>query len=86
VGGLADAIEEASPQALAEGKGTGFSFAPFTPSAFLAAVDQALRLFEEDPKAFLELRLRGMSQDFSYDRTAQTFLGLYAKAKAKLRR
>lgn len=65
-GGLADTV---TPE-------TGFSFAEYEPEALVGAVRAALAAFA-DAKAWKRLAVTGMKQDFSWDRSAKEYLGLY---------
>lgn len=72
-GGLADTVAPADPAA---GTGTGFLFTDYTPEAFAAAVNAALKAFKNQ-KQWRRLMQNAMSQDFSWERSASTYLNLY---------
>ena len=72
-GGLDDSVAEFDP---ATGSGTGFKFAPYTPDAFLAALERALRT-RRDPALWARLVANGMAQDFSWGRAAAEYRALY---------
>jgi starch synthase len=72
-GGLADTVEQAD---LATGSGTGFLFTDYTPEAFAAALNAALKAFKK-PKQWRQLMENAMSQDFSWERSASAYLNLY---------
>jgi starch synthase len=72
-GGLDDTVVEFDPAA---GVGTGFKFTPYTPEAFLGALDRALRT-RRDARLWARLVANGMAQDFSWDRAAQEYRRLY---------
>jgi starch synthase len=78
-GGLADTVVDYTPEKLAAGKATGFSFVAYTPSAFLAAVQRALDLYRNHPDLWLRLMQTGMRQDWSWDRSAGEYERLYLK-------
>ncbi|HET9869151.1 MAG TPA: glycogen/starch synthase, partial [bacterium] len=72
-GGLADTIEDLSP----DGKrGTGFMFEEYRTEALWATLQRALEAFHQ-PKIWKGLVQRGMTQDFSWDASAQRYLDLY---------
>ncbi len=71
VGGLRDTVVD-----LAERNATGVCFAPYSVEALLGALERALQLWSEGPR-LLELRRRGMAQDFSWDRAAQRYEAVY---------
>ena len=72
-GGLDDSVAEFDP---ATGSGTGFKFTPYTPDAFLAALERALRT-HRDPALWARLVANGMAQDFSWSRAAAEYRALY---------
>lgn len=75
-GGLADTVTDADPSALADGSATGFVFHEPTPAAFRGAIDRALALWD-DRDAWVRLILAGMSRDWSWERSARTYVQLY---------
>ena len=81
VGGLADTVVDATPEALADGSANGFHFATDTPEALLAAARRALALYA-DPDAWRRLQLSGMRADLSWRRSARAYEQLYASALA----
>jgi starch synthase len=72
-GGLDDSVAEFDP---ATGAGTGFKFSPYTPAAFLVALERALRI-RRDPVLWARLVANGMAQDFSWSRAAAEYRALY---------
>lgn len=72
-GGLDDTIVPFDP--LTE-EGNGFKFEPYKADAFLQTVQQAASLFKNS-KAWKRLIANGMSEDFSWDRSARKYLDLY---------
>jgi len=78
-GGLKDTIEEFDSKT---GKGNGFVFSPYEVQPLLDTVDRALAAFG-DKKAWAVLMQNAMSANFSWDRSAQTYLELYKKLTAK---
>src|SRR5204862_1800535 len=72
-GGLDDSVAEFDP---ATGAGTGFKFTPYTPAAFLAALERALRT-RRDSALWARLIANGMAQDFSSGRAAAEYRALY---------
>jgi starch synthase len=72
VGGLEDTVEDYDGWS----RGTGFKFRDYTPPAFLLAVRRALETWR-DQRAWRALVLRGMAQDFSWDRSARSYEALY---------
>ncbi|CAD5374288.1 glycogen synthase [Rubrivivax sp. A210] len=76
VGGLADTVVDASPQAVAEGRATGFVFDAATPEALAGALQRAITAWRE-PVLWQALMRRAMAQDFSWAEAARRYLDLY---------
>lgn len=72
-GGLDDTIDQFDPK---KGEGNGFKFGPYEPVSFLAAIRTAVDLFQ-NAEAWKKLVANGMKADFSWDRSAQSYLELY---------
>jgi starch synthase len=75
-GGLVDTVEPWNP---ATGEGTGFRFDNPDGTGLLWALDQALAA-RRDRKAWERLMRNGMSRDFSWERSARSYLELYERA------
>lgn len=67
-GGLADTVADGI---------TGFTFEHFSSDAFWNALQRAIQLYYGDKKVWSELQYRGMSADFSWERSAQGYEELY---------
>ncbi|WP_018994722.1 glycogen synthase GlgA [Thioalkalivibrio sp. ALJ2] len=77
-GGLADTVVDASPEHLADGTATGFSFTPDTVSALTQALERALELHQQRADGRWEQLLRtGMNQEFDWTASAEHYLSLY---------
>jgi starch synthase len=72
-GGLEDTIVSFDPET---GEGNGFKFGPYSPAAFMGAVKQAVEAYHDSSK-WNALMMKGMKEDFSWDRSAQRYLELY---------
>jgi starch synthase len=72
-GGLDDTIV---PFDVRTGEGNGFKFGPYEAGAFLETIRQAVELCK-DAKMWKRLAANGMKADFSWDRSAQSYLDLY---------
>lgn len=79
-GGLADTVVDASPETIAAGTATGFAFEQATPHALLDAIRRALRTYGQQPQVWRQLVTTGMEQDFSWERGAHAYQGLYKQA------
>ena len=76
-GGLADTVTDPAEDAAAA---NGYTFGEPSPLSLLVAVDRALDLYRQ-PQRWQAMVLRGMRQDFSWNRSAQRYLELYRQAK-----
>ncbi|MCP5165305.1 MAG: glycogen synthase GlgA [Pseudomonadales bacterium] len=79
VGGLADTVVDATPQALAEGTATGFVFGPPHSGAFMEALQRAIALWR-DRDSWRRVQATAMAQDFSWQRSAARYMELYSSA------
>ena len=80
VGGLDDTVEDYDGW----NRGTGFKFREYSPPALLLAVRRALETFR-DRRAWRGLVARGMAQDFSWGRSAETYEQLYRSLRGDTR-
>jgi starch synthase len=76
VGGLADTVVDASEEAVAAGRATGFAFDAATPGALDAALQRAASAFARKP-LWQGLMRRAMAQDFSWQGAAAQYMALY---------
>jgi len=74
-GGIADTVIDVSQNQL---HGNGIMFTDYKASGFLGALDRALKL-HEDSRMMAGLRRRGMSLDYSWNRSAREYAALYRK-------
>jgi starch synthase len=79
-GGLVDTVEPYDP---ATGEGTGFRFAHADGTGLIWALDQALAAYR-DREAWQRLMRNGMSRDFSWERSALSYVDLLEMARAKV--
>jgi ADP-glucose type glycogen/starch synthase len=77
-GGLADTIKDYDPVA---SKGNGFTFTPYDPWQFYAAVVRASETYRH-PSLWTSLIRRAMSEDVSWSRSAQRYVQLFHTAIA----
>jgi starch synthase len=76
-GGLDDTIEEFDP---GTGHGTGFKFQAYDGPSLLAAIQQALSVFRNEPAVWRRIQLSGMAKDFSWQVSAAEYAKLYEAA------
>ncbi len=72
-GGLSDTIKDADNSE----DFTGFLFKRATSKALAGAIRRALKVYTLNPHRWLEMRIHGMLQDFSWDRSALEYLQCY---------
>eukprot|EP00884_Botryococcus_braunii_P004523 jgi/Botrbrau1/14071/Bobra.182_3s0018.1 len=70
VGGLRDTVQPYNPY---ENTGTGWTFEAASGHNFRNALYTALQTYREFPESFHDLRVRGMSQDLSWDAAAAQY-------------
>lgn len=71
-GGLRDTIRDDS----VAGGATGFLFADATPEAMAGALRRAMDVYSR-PRRWKALQRRGMAQDFSWQKSARAYVGVY---------
>jgi starch synthase len=77
VGGLADTIVDASPEAIDAGTATGFLF--FDPSSWVLgeSITRAISLYKGSPDIWRKIQLNAMGQHFTWGRSAKQYVDLY---------
>jgi starch synthase len=78
-GGLADTVIPFDG-----GKGTGFAFKSYNSREMMAAIAEALAVYS-DTDRWRALIVRGMSQDWSWDRSARQYMQIYQSIRSKRR-
>ncbi len=81
-GGLVDTVIDATPAHLANGTATGFAFDDPTAPALRSAITRALDLWP-DRAAWSSLVDAAMRADWSWDRVARSYLGLYEEVRRR---
>jgi starch synthase len=79
-GGLVDTVE---PFDAASGRGTGFRFASADGTGLMWALDSALAAYASK-RTWRTLQGTGMGRDFSWDRSAESYVDLYREAAARV--
>jgi starch synthase len=75
-GGLDDTISGYDNRS---GEGDGFKFSEYSPSAMIKKIKEAITLFK-DKDAWGRVMRNGMSEDFSWKKSAERYIALYKKA------
>ncbi len=76
VGGLADTVQDFDPRT---GEGNGFTFSPYERGAFFTAIVRAVENWKHRD-TWHRLQVRGMTTDFSWDRSARQYVDVYRRA------
>ena len=74
-GGLRDTVQ---PYDALRDAGNGYSFANYSSGDMLYVLRSAVYLYKDYPEAFARLRQRAMESDFSWKRSANAYLSIYA--------
>jgi starch synthase len=79
-GGLVDTVENFNQET---GNGTGFMFDDLTPQAIYNTVGWAIWAYYNRRPHIEAMRLRGMKEDFSWDKSAGKYIEMYKEAMGK---
>ncbi|MDR1574945.1 MAG: glycogen synthase [Treponema sp.] len=80
-GGLVDTVENYDEAA---GSGNGFMFDDLTPQAIYNTVGWAVWAWYNRREHIESMRLRGMKQNFSWEKSAKRYVALYEETRGKL--
>ena len=69
-GGLADTIQDGA---------NGFTFFDFNADAFFDAVKRAVDVYRNNPGKWETMMMTAMTQDFSWNRSAEKYLTVYSQ-------
>ena len=73
-GGLADTIEDGV---------NGFTFFDFTAHYFFDAAQRAIEVYRMQPDRWKQMMITAMSQDFSWEKSAEKYLAVYSQVLGK---
>ena len=76
-GGLADTVEQYNQD---NGDGTGFLFDALTPGAVYDTTGWAVWAYYNKKDHIKKMQVRGMQKNFSWDTSAQNYVGIYSDA------
>jgi starch synthase len=79
-GGLADTVTNCTDSSLADRSATGFHLDPNQPQALDDAIGRALSLRYHHPDLWSQVVETGMAQDWSWRRSAEAYLSIYARS------
>ncbi|MBR0137156.1 MAG: glycogen/starch synthase [Erysipelotrichaceae bacterium] len=74
-GGLKDTVR---PYSDFDGIGDGFSFTSYNSKALLLAIEAAIKVYFAEHDVFEVIKDRCMKKDFSWDKSAQTYIKMYS--------
>jgi len=83
-GGLADSVVDCTPETLAAGTATGFTFTIESGLSLLDAVERAVEAYR-DPPTWRALQTNGMARDFSWRASAKQYAEIYARIAPRSR-
>jgi starch synthase len=78
-GGLDDTVQQYDE---ADGAGTGFKFWEPSPTAIFYTVGWAVSTYFDRPQHIQRMIQTAMAQDFSWEKSAAEYVGMYEKAMA----
>lgn len=76
-GGLKDTIIDIAQD---PENGNGFSFQEITSADFFKTIKRAVDIYRKEPGTWLDLVIRGIKSDFSWNRSAMEYIALYKAA------
>ncbi|MCD8007970.1 MAG: glycosyltransferase, partial [Clostridiales bacterium] len=79
-GGLKDSVPSYNPET---GEGLGCTVGNINADDMLNAINRAVDLYFSDKDAWTALMKRGMTTDFSWDKSAKEYLSIYEKISAE---
>jgi starch synthase len=82
VGGLADSVVDVTPETIQAGTATGFVFDDYSSTALATTVARALELYRKQD-VWKKVMTNGMSQDWSWTKSAHHYVETYHKAKER---
>ena len=82
-GGLVDTVTDTTPETLAQGKATGFSFEVMNASVMESSLRRAVDTYWQNEGTWRQLVSTGMQQDWSWKASAARYVEAYADASAR---
>ncbi len=81
-GGLADTVVDTTPQTIAEGTATGFHLTEYSLRGLEQAMERAVEVYQHHKPLWAQIVLRGMQEDWSWQRSARQYRQVYESALA----
>lgn len=85
-GGLADTIVDANPDTIVDGTATGFKVRSYDAPSLDRAIGEALRIRYHEPEIWKKIVATGMKSDWSWRKSANQYVELYARTISLKRR
>jgi starch synthase len=85
VGGLANTVVDAKAENVASGTATGFSFDRANVRHLSDTLSIAYDIYRNRPDVWRQMQRTGMTQDWSWDRSAQDYVELYRRLVTRAR-
>jgi starch synthase len=82
-GGLANTVTDTTPETLAAGTATGFSFREYSITALAESLRRACAAYAQ-PQVWSQIVSNGMQQDWSWNRSARDYVDLYQRTKDRV--
>lgn len=79
-GGLADTVQDCTPESIENQIATGFVFNAADANELTHAINRAMQFYTE-PKIWKQLQKTAMSRNFSWEHSAQQYLSLYQRCR-----
>lgn len=76
-GGLADSVVDSNAAHIADKTANGFVMVEASADGLIACISRALEMFRHDEKTWRKIQKTGMSQNLSWDKSAEEYLALY---------
>jgi starch synthase len=76
-GGLADSIVDSNQAHIANNTANGFVMVEASADGLMACIKRAVDMYRNDKNTWLQIQKTGMSQNLSWDKSAQEYLAVY---------
>jgi len=76
-GGLADSVIDSNATHIENKTANGFVMVEASAEGLMASIARAIEIFRHDKSTWLQIQQTGMSQNLSWDKSAQEYLALY---------
>jgi starch synthase len=81
IGGLIDTVRHTTEETLATGTATGFAFTQYDVESLENCLLKGIELYSRDPEVWGKLVRSGMTQDWSWTKSADSYVAAYQRAR-----